>query len=65
MIEQNETQYIDANLGLKKCVNASPERNATLLCSEVDYAYQYAELPTPRQLFRHIKDCQANCIIRE
>ena len=58
-------KYVESNLGLKRCVNASPERNATLLCAEVDYAFMYEQLPRPKQLFNYINNCQSNCIIRE
>lgn len=55
----------DVNLGIRICMNASPQRNAVLLCGEVDYSFKYLELPRPRQLFNHIIDCQSTCIIRE
>ncbi len=58
-------KYIESNLGIKLCVNSSPERNATLLCAEVDYAFKCEELPKPKQLFNYINNCQSNCIIRE
>lgn len=59
------TEYVESNLGLEKCIRASPQRNAILLCTETDYALKYEQLPKPRQLFNYINECQSNCIIRE
>lgn len=55
----------EANLGIEHCINGTPERNITILCCEVDFAFQYQHLPIPRQLFRHIVDNHNIGLVRE
>jgi hypothetical protein len=55
----------EANLGIEKCIKGTKERNGTILCIEVDYAFTYNHLPMPIQLFKFITSNQTAGIIRE
>ena len=55
----------EANLGIEQCVNGTPERNATILCVECDYAFMYQDLPKPIQLFWHLNNNHKAGIVRE
>lgn len=55
----------EANLGIEKCINGTPQHNGTILCVEVDYAFLYSHLPVPNQLFSFIQNTQTAGIIRE
>lgn len=54
----------DCNLGLSVCKNPK-ERNATFLCAEVDFAFEYGYLPYPMELLAHIISRSDAIIVRE
>lgn len=57
----------EANFGIEKCINGTKERNAIFLCTETDFIlhYQIAELPYPKQLFRHMNSNNNAGIVKE
>ena len=57
----------DINLGIERCINGTPARNAVFLCSEADYVMirQTADLPYPRHLFMQMMSGNNAAIVRE
>lgn len=55
----------DCNMLIEKCERGSPERNATLLCAQVDFVFRRAYFPTPKELFRHLELQNGAGIVKE
>ncbi len=55
----------DCNLMIMICEKGTPERNATILCVQVDYAFLYGVMPYPYELFKYLVDTHNASIIRK
>jgi hypothetical protein len=54
----------EANLAIEICKKGTPERNAIMLCLQIDYAFIHQDLPMPKEMFRHLTTCQSAGIVR-
>jgi hypothetical protein len=55
---------LEANLAIEVCKKGTPERNAIMLCLQIDYAFIYQGLPMPWEMFKHLTTCQSAGIVR-